>query len=124
MNVWRETGPDKIMPCGSGEMVVLETRLGLLHQPRSSADGSAATGRLQGRNLRGRNWQPAATAHPVISRSFMGHKSCGFGNSELTLQELLLPTLEHFLVRVIPIKQLEDPSDDPARDNLRVGSQL
>jgi hypothetical protein len=28
-------------------MVVLETRLGLLHQPRSSADGSADAGRLE-----------------------------------------------------------------------------
>jgi len=31
-------------------MVVLETRLGLLHQPRSSADGSADAGRLGGEN--------------------------------------------------------------------------
>jgi len=27
-------------------MVMLETRIGLLHQPRSSADGSADAGRL------------------------------------------------------------------------------
>jgi hypothetical protein len=32
-------------------MVLLETRLGLLHQPRSPADRSADAGRLNGRDL-------------------------------------------------------------------------
>jgi hypothetical protein len=77
-----------------------------------------------GEESRGWNWRLATTSHHVISPSFMRAQIRWFGNSELTLQELLLPALKHFLVRVIPVKQLEDPSDDPARDNLRVGSQL
>ncbi len=66
----------------------------------------------------------AAASHHVISPSFMRAQIRWFGNSELTLQELLLPTLNHFLVRIIPVKQFEDPPDNPTRDHLRVGSQI
>ena len=34
VSVWRATDPDKIRPWGSREMVVLEARLGMLHQPK------------------------------------------------------------------------------------------
>jgi hypothetical protein len=51
-------------------------------------------------------------------------RSGALENSELTLQELLLPAMKHLLVRIIPVKQFENPSDDTARDHFRIGPKL